>query len=182
MTKFKKILLVLLALIVILVMVGALMSKHYECSRHVAIRAPAEKIYALIGDLKAWPQWEPFSAESLRKNKQLKTTLGSKTSGVGASQTWEEEGGSGRLTFTGSDPTTGIDYDLVFTNLGHDSPAKSWIHMAPRPDGTVDVIWGVNGEMNLPVVGSYFAKFSDSMMGPMFEKGLENLRLKAEAK
>ncbi|HTF90863.1 MAG TPA: SRPBCC family protein [Planctomycetota bacterium] len=173
----KKVLLALLALIVVLVLLGTFLSQHYEHSRSVVIQAPPEKIFPLIGDLKAWPAWEPFSKEE----PEAKITLGEKTTGVGASQSWIGKT-SGHFTFTECDPKTGIAYDLIFVNGERESPAKSWIHMNPRPDGSTEVVWGINGEMNMPVIGGYFAKFSDRMMGPIFERGLEQLKVVAEQK
>ena len=173
----KTILFTLLSVIALLAVVGLLLSPHYESARGVVIHAPAERVFSLIGDLKNWPQWEPFS----KQDPTTKTTLGEKTSGVGASQTWVGDGNKGRLTFTVCDPKLGIDYDLVFTNGEHDSPAKSWMHMTPRPDGSVEVEWGISGEMNWPAIGGYFARIADRFMGPMFEDGLERLKATAEA-
>jgi len=174
----KKILLTLAALLVILVLIGSFLTTHYEVSRSVLIQAPTEKIFSLISDLKQWPAWEPFSS----RNKNMQTVLGEKTSGVDAAQSWAGEGDQGRLTFTECDPKTGITFDLVFTNGGRDSLARSWMHMNPRPDGAVEVVWAIDGEINMPVIGGYAASFSDRMMGPMFEEGLAKLKAKAEEK
>ncbi|MEO6710713.1 MAG: SRPBCC family protein [Planctomycetota bacterium] len=174
----KKVLLAFLALIVVLVLVGTFLSQHYECSRSVVIQAPPEKIFPLIGDLKAWPAWEPFSKD----NPGMAITLAEKTTGVGARQSWSGPGDSGHLTFTECDPKTGIAYDLVFVNGKNESLARSWIHMNPRSEGSTEVVWGINGEMNMPVIGGYFAKFSDRMMGPMFEEGLGKLKVVSEQK
>lgn len=173
----KKVLLTVGSVIAILVLVGLLLSTHYESSRSVVIRAPAERVFELVGDLKNWPKWEPFSQE----DPTSKTTLGEKTSGVGASQSWVGDGNQGRLTFTVCDPKTGIEYDMAFTNGENESPAKSWMHLNARPDGSTEVVWGMNGEMSVPVVGGYLAKFADGMIGPMFERGLEGLKREAEA-
>jgi hypothetical protein len=44
----------------------------------------------------------------------------------------------------------------------------------------LEVTWGIAGEMDMPVVGGYMALFSDRMIGPMFEKGLNKLKTEAE--
>ena len=161
-----------------LVAIGSQLSTHYEVSRGVVIQAPIEKIFPLFGDLANWPQWEPFSSN----DPSSKTTLGERTTGVGASQSWAGKGNQGRLTFTACDASTGIDYDLVFTNGEHDSPAKSWMHMSPRPDNSVELVWGMKGEMNWPVIGGYFAMFADRLIGRHFARGLAQLKTVAEAK
>lgn len=173
----KKILFTLIAIVVILMLIGMSLSTHYESSRSVVIQAPTEKIYPFFADLKNWPQWDPFVAA----DPTAKLTLSEQTTGVGATRSWTGEQSMGKLTFTACDPKTGVDYDLVFTNGKHDSPAKSWMHMSPRPDGTTELVWGMNGEMNMPVIGGYFAMCADRFIGPEFERGLAGLKAKAEA-
>lgn len=174
----KTILLTLISVIAIVVVIGLCLSTHYSASRSVVIQAPAERIFELIGDLKRWPEWEPFS----KADPTTKTTLGETTTGVGASQSWLGEGNKGRLKFTACDPKVGIEYDVVFTNGEHDSPAKSWMRLNARPEGSVEVLWGMEGEMNMPMVGGYIALFADKFIGPMFEGGLDALKTRAEAK
>jgi hypothetical protein len=174
----KKILLTFLALILVLVLVGLFLPERYRCTRSVVIRAPAEKIHLLISDLKAWPEWEPFS----EGNPDMKVMLGETTSGVGASQSWDGTADKGRLTITKSDPSTGIEYDLVFVNGSNEAHAKSWMRMKQVTDTSTEIDWGIEGKMNMPVIGGYFALAADWLMGPMFERGLEKLKAKAEAK
>lgn len=176
MSIVKKILLVLTGLIAILIVVGLVLPQHYAVARELVIRAPATTVFELVGDLKRWPAWEPFSAE----DPTTQTTLGATTTGVGASQSWTGEGNRGSLTFTQCDPARGIAYDLVFENGDQQSLAKSSMEFLPADPGSVRVRWGMEGEMNLPVFGGYFALFSDRMIGGMFERGLENLKRTAE--
>jgi hypothetical protein len=171
----KKILIGLLALVLILVLVGFMLSQHYEASRSIVIHAPAEKVFPLIGDLRNWSRWDPFQ----EVDRTIVTTLGEKTTGIGASQSWQGSSGGGRLVFTECDPSTGVSCDMVFFNGSNEAPAKCWFRPAALPDGTVELEWGINGEWNIPVVGGYLAKFSDSP-GPLLQRGLEKIKLLAE--
>lgn len=166
----KKILITLLVLFLAVAVVGMALPQAYSVSRSARIEAPAERIFALVGDLQAWPAWEPFSAS----DPTTRTTLGERTSGVGAQQSWTGEGGSGKLTFTSSDPARGIAYDLEFHNGDEPSLARSAMEWVASGSG-VDVTWSMSGEMDFPIVGGYFALLADSMIGPMFERGLERL-------
>jgi hypothetical protein len=172
----KKLLFALLALVVILLALGFVLPQRYEVSRAALIRAPSSAVFPLIADLKQWPEWEPFSAG----DPTTVTTLGERTTGVGASQSWVGQGNRGRLAFTGCDAAKGIDYDVVFTNGEHESPAQSWMHLAPGADGAVEVRWGMRGEMNMPVIGGYVALFADRRIGALFERGLARLKAAAE--
>jgi hypothetical protein len=172
----KKILIAVAALIVIVVVVGLVLPKGYRLSHSVVIAAEPAKVHALVSDLKEWPKWEPFT----ETDKTIVTTIGPKSSGVGASQSWTGESGGGRFTFTKCDPKEGIAYDLVFVDDGREMPAKSWMTYAPKSGG-VEVTWGMEGTMDVPVIGGYFAMLSNSMIGPMFDNGLAKLKKVAEA-
>ena len=174
----KTVLLTLISVLTIVVVIGLCLPTHYAASRSVVVHAPLENVFALIGDLKRWPEWEPFSTS----DPTTKTTLGATTTGVGASQSWVGKGNTGRLKFTASDPKAGIEYDVVFTNGEHESPAKSWMRMSERSPGSVEVRWGMEGEMSMPMVGGFFALIADERIGPIFEDGLEALKTRAEAK
>lgn len=174
----KRFLLALLGLIVILLLVGAMLSQHYECSRGIVVQAPAQQVFPLIAQLENWPQWDPFQ----ELDPSIVTTLGATTTGVGASKTWTGRSGGGRLTIIESDPAIGVAFDMVFVNGEHEAPAKSWVHMQTRPDGSVEVVWGINGEMNLPLLGGFQARMADGMLGPVFERGLEKLKARAEGR
>jgi uncharacterized protein YndB with AHSA1/START domain len=179
MRRFRKIFLVLFALCALPFVLGALLPQHYEVQRKVLIRAPAERVFPWIGDLARWPQWEPFSAD----DPTLVTTLGERTSGVGASQSWVGQASRGRLVFTASDPARGVEFDVVFTNGEHESPAHSWMLFTPVEGGeSVELSWGMRGELNMPIVGGYLALFADRrFLGPMMERGQGRLRDLAEA-
>lgn len=174
----KKVLLTLLGLLVILLLIGAMMSQHYEVTRRVMVKAPAERIFPLIAQLENWPQWNPF----IEIDPTIVTTLGPKTSGVGASQSWTGDSGGGRLTITESDPASGVVCDMVFLNGVNEAPAISWLRLQPRSDGAVEVVWTLNGEMNLPLLGGFMARMADGMIGPAFERGLEKLQARAEGR
>jgi hypothetical protein len=170
----RKLLTILGILILVFVVLGALLSRDYRVSRSVVVNAPPAKIHPLVDDLKRWEEWTPWRA----KDPSIVTTFGPKTSGVGASQTWTGEDGEGRLTITKSDPEKGIEFDLVFVH-DREMPGKGWITYAPVAGGT-QVEWGLVGTMEMAVVGGYFARMADLMMGGMFEKGLHTLKTRAE--
>ena len=43
-------------------------------------------------------------------------------------------------------------------------------------DYTTEVKWIMKGNMDMPVFGGYFALMMDSMVGPMFDRGLAKLK------
>lgn len=171
----KKVLTVIAILILVFVIVGAMLPREFHVSRTVVVNADPAKVHALTGDLKRWDEWAPWKDN----DPTIVTTYGATTTGVGASQSWTGEDGEGRLTFTKSDPATGVAYDMVFMNGETPMPSKSWMTYTPVTGGT-QVEWGIDGVMDYDVVGGYFALMADSMIGGMFQSGLDKLKARAE--
>ncbi|MCY2959122.1 MAG: SRPBCC family protein [Planctomycetota bacterium] len=171
----KKVLTALAIFILVFVVVGALLSRQYRVSRSIVVKADPAKVHALVADLKRWDEWAPWK----ESDPTIVTKLGDATTGVGANQSWTGDSGGGWLKFTKCDPASGIAYDMAFNDGGKDMPAKSWMTYSPVAGGT-QVEWGMEGSMDVPVVGGYFAKMSDWMMGGMFQSGLDKLKARAE--
>ena len=151
------------------VIVGLTLDKHYRVERSRVIPAPAYAVHFHVSNLERWQQWEPWRAS----DPSLEVVLGPNTTGVGASQSWDDESGGGRLEFTAVDPERGIDYDMHF---GADDAmqASAQIHYAPSDAGT-RVTWSMQGSIPDPIFGGYVALLMDDMLGPMFDTGLDDL-------
>jgi len=137
------------------------------------INADQQTRHRFVGELKNWPSWTPWQD----LDPSVVITLGEKTSGIGASQSWTSHEGGGSLTFTMSSPEKGVKYDLFFGNDVDKGDAA--VIYSPINEQT-KVTWAMEGEMTMPVIGSYFAAMMDSMAGKMLEQGLEKLKQVAE--
>lgn len=161
-------------LFLLTLVVGLFLPNTYAVRRSVQVQADAPRLYALVGDLKAWEQWGPWK----ENDASLETTLGEKTSGVGASQSWIGRDGDGRLVFTRVDPQSGVRFDLFFNEDHITMPCS----LTYQPSGNGhEVTWEMRGAIPVPVLGGYFALTMDGMIGPMFERGLQKLKSAAEA-
>ena len=170
----KRIGITLISLTVLVVLVGLLLPTEYSLNRSLVINAKSEKIHEYVGDLTKWDLWAPWKEE----DPSIVTTYGEKTAGVGASQSWVGKDGDGSLTFTMSSPTKGIEYDLFFEAGAY----KCWaaMHYDTLGENATKVIWSMKGNMDMPVIGGYFAMMMDSMVGKMFERGLSKLKEQVE--
>lgn len=172
----KKILIGVVVVIVVLLLVGLVLPKHYEVKRSVVVKAEPAKVHQLVGDLKRWDEWAPWREE----DPTIVTTFGPTTTGAGASQSWTGDSGSGRLRFTQSDAMTGVVYEMAFLEGDSEIPATGWVRYSPAPGGT-EVEWAMQGDMDTPVVAGYLALLSNRFIGGMFDKGLTKLKARAEA-
>lgn len=160
-------------LFVLAIAVGFFLPKDFKVSREVSVVASAENVYALVGDLERWPEWGPWKDADAA----LEVTLGSKTQGVGASQSWVGTDGDGRLVFTAADPGTGVAFDLLFNE---DAFANKSSITYQESGGELVVTWEMNGSVTAPVIGGYLAWMMPDMIAPMFDDGLAKLKAAAE--
>ena len=171
----KKILYFLIILIAIFIVIGLFLPKEYIVSRSIVIDSDPEKIHKFVGDLKNWELWSPW----IESDPSLEVKLGDKTTGVGASQSWKGEDGSGSLTFVKSDPERGVQYDLDFNDGQYKCVAS--FDYEDQGDST-KVTWNMQGSMDMPIIGGYLASKLDSLVGTEFQKGLEKLKKVVESK
>ncbi|MFT5784263.1 MAG: hypothetical protein ACI9JE_001586 [Candidatus Krumholzibacteriia bacterium] len=153
--------------------VGMLLPATYTVSRSVVVNAEPAHIHTFVDDLAQWPNWTPW----VKDDPTIEIEFGELTSGVGAHQAWDGDSGAGELTVTMSDPTTGVGYDMAFNEGKYLS--KGTIEYKPGSDGT-EVVWTMVGDNGRNPVSRYFGLMMDPMTGPMFEDGLNRLKLIAE--
>jgi len=173
MALVKKILLGLALVLALLVLGAFLLPDHYQISRRVVTSASLEKVQPLLEDLSRWPAWSPWE----KADTTIVTTLGPVTAGVGASQSWIDHTGGGRLELIVVQPGR-VEYDVWFAESGE--PAHSVMSAVPDGKGGLVLGWEIEGEMNMPGLGPYFALMAERMIGPMFEQGLSDLKAAAE--
>jgi uncharacterized membrane protein len=161
--------------VLVVAVVGLLLPTSYSVRRSIIIDAPPEKVHEYVGDLSKWERWSPWEEE----DPTLIVTLGEKTSGVGASESWVGDSGGGAITITESSPSTGVKYDLLFNGGEYESEGS--MTYEALPEERTEVTWAMSGDMGKSVTGGYFALLMDSMVGNMFDKGLTNLKSVVES-
>jgi len=157
----------------VVVIVGFILPATYTVSRTVTIAADIERVHQFVGDLEQWDQWTPW----VKADPTIVVTFGDKTTGVGAHQDWSGDSGNGALTFTRSDPAWGVAYDMSMEEGKHDSKATMEY---TQNAGATEVAWVMIGELGNNPFNRYFGLMMDPLIGPMFEEGLNRLKLVAE--
>ncbi len=165
---------VVFVLVVLILVVGILLPSSYTIERSIVIEAPPEEVHTYVGDLKKWGEWTPWKED----DPTIIVTYGEKTKGVGASQYWVGDSGTGSLTFTQDSPASGVEYDLTFD--GGTYECRSAMQYNSLSDNETEVTWTMAGDMGQSIVGGYLVLMMDSMIGDMFDKGLSNLKNKVE--
>ena len=148
----------------------------FEVARSISIKAPPEKIFPLIDDLRGFNRWNPF----LKNDPNTKLAYSGPDHGKGAAHDWDGTSrvGTGRVEITNSVPSSKIvmKLDMIKPIEGHN---RVEFTLQPASDATT-VTWQMTGEnVFLAKVFQVFVSM-DKMVGGEFEKGLADLKIIAE--
>jgi len=170
-----------IAVIVVILIAGVLafaMSKPdtFSVQRAASMKAPPEKIFAVVNDFHRWTEWSPWE----KLDPAMKRTQSGTPSGKGAIYEWDgnSKAGAGRMEIIESTPATkvGIQLDFIKPFEGHNIAEFT---LAPQGE-TTNVTWTMHGPA--PFISKLMQVFvsMDTMIGKDFEAGLANLKTVVE--
>jgi uncharacterized protein YndB with AHSA1/START domain len=164
---------IILAIAIAIVLLIALTKPNtFAVQRAISIKAPAEKIFALINDFHQWGTWSPYE----NKDPAMKRTYSGANSGKGAVYAWDgnKNVGSGRMEILDTSVPSKIVIKLDFFKPfeGHNTAEFT---MLPQGDAT-NLTWVMHGPA--PFMSRLMQVFMniDKMIGKDFEVGLANLK------
>jgi uncharacterized protein YndB with AHSA1/START domain len=171
----KKALIAIIMLALLLVVVGFLLPAKIHVERSAVIDAPPAVVFDLIDDFHDFNRWSPWA----QLDPATRYTFEGPESGVGHRMLWQSDNrnvGSGSQEIIESVPDTLLRTHLDF---GAQGVATASFRLEPTGKGT-HVTWDLDTDVgsNLPM--RYFGLFMDHMVGPDYEKGLDNLKRLAE--
>lgn len=149
---------------------------NFRVERSTLIKAPPEKIFALVNDFHRWTAWSPYE----KLDPAMKRSYGGPDSGQGSSYAWDGSGkaGAGRMEITQSAPASKISIQLDFSKPfeGHNIAEFT---LLPQGQAT-QVTWAMHGPS--PFIAKLMGIFfnMDKMIGKDFETGLDKLKTIAE--
>jgi uncharacterized protein YndB with AHSA1/START domain len=177
MLKTLAVIAVVLAVIVAGILIyAATKPDSFTVKRTAAIKAPPERIFALIDDLHGWAAWSPYE----KKDPGMKRTFGGAAMGKGAIYQWDgnKNVGSGSMEIIEVIQPSKIVIKLDFLKPfeGHNTAEFT---MVPVGDNTT-VAWAMYGPSfyMFKVMGIFMDM--DKMIGDDFAAGLANLKAVAE--
>ena len=173
---------IVIVVVLLVVAVGAVLAyaatkpATLRVQRTATIKAPPEKIFTLINDLRGWGAWSPYE----KKDPAMKRAFRGQESGKGAVYEWDGDKnvGKGRMEITDVSAPSKIVIKLDFLRPFEAHNTASFT-MEPKGEST-DVTWAMDGP-NL-FIGKVMSVFidMDKMIGKDFEEGLGNLKRLAE--
>jgi hypothetical protein len=172
----KTIAIIVAVLIAAVLIFAATKPDTFHVQRAASIKAPPERIFALINDFNRWGAWSPWE----KKDPAMKRTFGAVTSGKGAVYAWEgnKDVGQGRMEIAESVASSRLTLKLDFVKPFE---AHNLVEFTLEPRGeATSITWAMQGDT------PYFAKIihvffdMDKMVGKDFEAGLASLKAIAE--
>jgi len=148
----------------------------FRVERRIAIKAPPEKVFAMINDFHLWPAWSPWE----KRDPEMKRAYSGAAAGKSAAYAWEgnRNVGTGRMEITESTPPSRVVIALDFL-APFEAHSTADFMLTPEGGGT-SVVWAMYGPATfMSKVMSIFCSM-DRMIGRDFEEGLANMKTAAE--
>ncbi|KQV52755.1 polyketide cyclase [Pelomonas sp. Root1217] len=176
MSNLSIILICLGVALVLLLAYAATRPDEFRVERRARIAAPADKVWPLVSELRAFNRWNPYE----RKDPLIKSAYSGASSGIGSRYDWDsKEVGSGSLEIVSQQPGRAVQMKLDFVKP-FEAHNQAEFALQPTPDGATEVRWAMHGPANFisKLMGVFIDM--DKMVGRDFEAGLQNLRQLAE--
>src|SRR5882757_4280384 len=163
---------VLAVAIAVVLILAATKPDTLRVQRAITVKAPAEKIFALINDFHQWRAWSPYED----RDPDLQRSYSGAASGKGAVYAWEgnKNVGSGRMEILDAPPPGKVVIKLDFLKPfeAHNTAEFTFV---PQGD-TTNVTWLMHGPA--PFMSKVMQVFvnMDNMIGKDFAAGLANLK------
>ena len=175
MSLFRKVLLGIGGLLILLTLVAYLLPRTVHVERSTVIAAPRATVFTIVNSFTHFNKWSPWAA----LDPSATYTYEGSVAGVGARMSWVGDPstmGSGSLVITASSPWETVTTDIDF---GPQGKATGRFTLAGQGPGT-KVVWALDTDLGMNPVSRYFGLMFDGMFGRDFEKGLAGLRKLAE--
>ncbi len=172
----KIIVIAVLLLVAGLLIYAATKPDAFRIERSATIKAPPEKVFALINDFHQWEAWSPWE----KIDPAIKRTYRGPGSGAGAVYEWagNKDIGQGRMEIVESTAASKISLKLDFVTPFE---AHNFVDFTLTPQGdSTKVTQAMYGPS--PYISKLMTIFfsMEKMVGGKYEEGLANLKSLAE--
>jgi hypothetical protein len=172
----KTVAIVIVVVIAAILIFAATKPETFTVQRAASIKAPPEKIFAVLDDFHNWGVWSPWE----KMDPEMKRTFSGAPNGKGAVYEWQGNSkvGQGRMEITDATAPTQVTIKLDFIKPFEGHNVAEFL-LQPNGDAT-NVTWTMRGPS--PYIAKVMSVFCnmDSMIGKDFEAGLANLKAATE--
>ncbi|MEM1286153.1 MAG: SRPBCC family protein [Pseudomonadota bacterium] len=135
--------------------------------RSAIIEAAPETLFPLLASSEGFQTFNPYKDT----DPDLSITFSGPRTGVGAAFAFEGKEGRGTQTITALEENRSVTMQIDLGAMGQ--PLQTFT-LEPQADGT-RIVWSVESQFGMNPIGRVFGLFLDGMLGPVYERGLDNL-------
>lgn len=165
-----------LSTVIVLALAGAfLIPRHPEVTRSIDIEAPAEAVFAEVGDLRRFNGWSLWT----ERDPEATFTFTGPIDGEGQTMRWESsapELGAGTMTVERIEPGTEIEVAVRSDDRG---VSTNRLTVEPR-GATTTVTWRSTKDLGFNPLNRYLGMGYEEVVGPDFEARLAKLKALVE--
>ncbi|QCK14742.1 SRPBCC family protein [Mangrovivirga cuniculi] len=168
---------VFLAILLALALTIVFAPSNVKLERIVSVKASPEEIYPHISDLKKFNEWSPW----YKLDPNAKYSFIGSGHGIGSIMKWESKErdvGNGQMEIIEIKPNESVTMEMYFGQ--DDVPAYATLALSPINPAETEVSWNFEAEMT--GFSKLFGLMMETMLGPSYEEGLNNLKNTVEAK
>jgi carbon monoxide dehydrogenase subunit G len=131
------------------------------------VSAPPETVFALIESTEGFQRFNPYRDDE----PNLKITPIGPAAGIGAGFAFEGKSASGTQTIVALERNRSVTMQIDLGSMG--KPVQS-ISLKPENGGT-RITWATESQFGANPIQRVFGMFLDRMLGPTYERGIDNL-------
>ena len=158
------------AVLAVFAVIGSLLPRSYDFSTQIEVNSPAKEIFPQINTIsnwKNWTQWNPADIPGLT------VQYSGEEAGEGATQTWKDVRGHGKLWITKSVPGKEIAYNMDFANF---PTMTGRIEISELGESQSVVRWSSRGKLPGGPFYGFFAPFFSTQMKNQYDQSLAKLK------
>lgn len=175
--RFKKGILFLLSIILLLIVIGVILPSSYHVERSVTVNKPAKLIFPYLNNIQKWPAWT-----SLNQNKDysLEQQFYGPNQGIGSGMTYRgDKLGKGKIEIVDNELNDHVSYSLLINNRFQ---TQGNIQIIDISDSSSQVTISLDGDVGFHLPNRYIILMMDNIAGSLFQESLNHLKLIAESK
>ena len=171
-TILKFIGLILIIAVIVVLLGGLIVSKHFQYEKSITIDESQEVVWMHVSTFNEMDRWSPW----MQLDQNMISTLTGIDGTVGAKQSWKgnDQVGSGSQEITGIDAPNRLETKLIFLEP-YESEATAYISLKPIDQATM-VTWGFEADIPYPFNFIMIFMNNEKAMDKEFGEGLTSLK------
>jgi len=175
--RFKKGILLLLSIILVLVVIGVILPSSYHVERTTIIHQSNKSIFPYLNRLQKWPSW---TALNVNKDYSLELNYFGSNQGIGSGMTYQgDKLGKGTITIIDNEMDDHVTFSLLINNRFN---TTGNIQIKQNSDSTALVTLTLDGDVGFHLPNRFIILLMDNIAGSLFQESLNRLKMMVEMK